>query len=91
MTNNEIFKTFLHLTGLTHNKALIEEIFKLGGITVSRSKIKGWRTDIENPRASHMSDDVLRGFFKGLFIYRDDQSILSINLFNFPKCRPDSE
>lgn len=84
MTNNETFKTLLQLTGLSKEKQLIAEIFSFGGITASQSKIKGWRTDVDNPRSSHMPDDVLRGFFKGLFEYRDkrftDDNIL---VFNF--------
>lgn len=83
MTNNETFKTLLHLTGLANEKALILEIFKMGGITASNSKIKGWRTNPDNPRSSHMPDDVLRGFFKGLFEYRDLKAAEGIFVFNF--------
>lgn len=84
MTNNEIFKSLLHLTGIGRDRELLIEIFRLGGITATNSKIKGWRTDIDHNRASHMPDDVLRGFIKGLFEYRDQQRKHGINVFNFP-------
>lgn len=83
MNNNKTFKTFLHLTGLARDRDLLIHIFKLGGITATNSKIKGWRTDIDNPRASHMPDEVLDGFFKGLFEYRDLMIEKDINVFTF--------
>lgn len=83
MTNNEVFKTILHLTGLSRDPQTLIYIFKLGGITATNSKIKGWRTSLDNPRASRMPDDVLKRFFDGLFKYRDIQAKKSINIFNF--------
>ena len=68
---DEVFKTVLHLTRVGHDKKLLIEIFKLGGIEASKSKIKGWRTSLGNPRATHMPDLVLKGFFDGMFKYRD--------------------
>ena len=59
------------------------EIFRLGGITATDSKIKGWRTSLDNTRSSHMPDAVLEGFFKGMFEYRDAQSNRGVNVFNF--------
>ena len=83
MRNNDVFRTLLHLTGVGCDKQLLIEIFRLGGITVTNSKIKGWRTSLDNERASHMPDVVLEGFFKGLFEYRAKQSKKGINIFNF--------
>ncbi len=83
MNNNKTFKTILHLTGLTRDRELLIHIFKLGGITATNSKIKGWRTDIDNNRAAHMPDNVLSGFFSGLFAYRDLMSKKGINVFTF--------
>lgn len=83
MTNNDVFRTVLHLTGVGQNKVLLIEIFRLGGVTATESKIKGWRTALENPRASHMPDAVLESFFKGLFEYRDQQIGKGVNVFNF--------
>lgn len=83
MRNNDVFRTVLHLTGVGLNKVLLIEIFRLGGITATDSKIKGWRTALDNPRASHMPDEVLDCFFKGLFEYRDHQMRKGISVFNF--------
>jgi len=44
MTNNDVFRTILHLTGVSQNQELAEEIFRLGGVYATQSKIKGWRT-----------------------------------------------
>jgi uncharacterized protein YehS (DUF1456 family) len=83
MTNNDFFRNLLHLTGISKNKDLLIEIFKLGGIEATQSKIKGWRTELENPRASRMPDKVLEGFFRGLFEYRDIKMGCGVNVFNF--------
>lgn len=84
MTNNELFKNFLHLTGCGKDKDNLIYIFRLGGIVASNSKIKGWRTDLDNNRASHMPDEVFQGFITGLFEYRDMQLQQGINLFDSP-------
>jgi len=81
MTNNDVFRTILHLTGLGKNKKLVEHVFELGGVTVTQSKIKGWRTDLDNPRSSPMPDSMLQAFFDGFFEYRDDQLEKGINIF----------
>ena len=83
MGNNEVFKYLLHLTGIGKDKLLIEEIFLLGGIKATHSKIKGWRTSLDNPRASHMPDNVLKAFFTGLFEYRDLKNTQGVAVFNF--------
>jgi uncharacterized protein YehS (DUF1456 family) len=61
------------------------EIFALGGITASQGKLRGWRTPVDNPRHSHMSDVVLEGFFNGLFEYRDIKADQGVIVFNLPK------
>lgn len=80
MTNNHVFKQLLFLSGLNKKKDLTLQIFKLGGVNASQSKIKAWRTELDNPRASHMSDGVLEGFITGLFEYKKlvNQNALSI-------------
>ena len=83
MTNNDFFRALLHLTGVGRNKELVAEIFRLGDIEATQSKIKGWRTELDNPRASNMPDIVLEGFIKGLFNYRDCKMKNGINVFNF--------
>ena len=83
MTNNDIFRRVLHLTGVGRNKQLLVEIFRLGGVHATNSKIKGWRTSLDNPRSSHMPDAVLDCFFSGMFEYRDKQTKEGINIFNF--------
>ncbi|MCP4475307.1 MAG: DUF1456 family protein [Gammaproteobacteria bacterium] len=62
------------------DKPLLIEIFRLGGIAATNSKIKGWRTSLDNERASHMPDVVLEGFFNGLFAYRERQEEKGINI-----------
>ncbi|WP_058532861.1 YehS family protein [Legionella saoudiensis] len=83
MTNNDFFRQMLHLTGVGKDKDLLIELFKLGGITATPSKIKGWRTDLDNPRASMMPDHVLQGFIQGLFEYRDIKMKEGLYVFNF--------
>jgi len=83
MTNNETFQTILHLTGLAKDRYLLIEIFRLGGIKTTKSKIKGWRTSINNNRAYEMSDNTLKAFFQGLFVYRDIQIDKGHSVFNF--------
>lgn len=82
MTNNDFFRFFLHYTGLGREKEQLIEIFKLGGIQATQSKIKGWRTELSNPRASRMPDDVLQGFMQGMFIYRDKKIDDGFDMFN---------
>jgi hypothetical protein len=84
MTNNDVFSRVLHLTGLGRDRDLLVEIFRLGGIHATNSKTKGWRTAVDNPRASIMPDVALDGFFKGLFEYRDLQTEKGIVVYNFP-------
>ncbi|HAS5670865.1 DUF1456 family protein [Vibrio cholerae] len=84
MTNNDVFRNILHLTGVGRNKELLEEIFRLGGVNATQSKIKGWRTSLDNPRASHMPDQILNAFFQGMFEYRDSQASIGHQVFNFP-------
>jgi uncharacterized protein YehS (DUF1456 family) len=83
MTNNDVFRKIMHLTGVGRNGELAEELFKLGGVYATQSKIKGWRTSLDNSRASHMPDKVLEAFFQGLFSYRDKQRERGVNVFNF--------
>ena len=80
MSNNETFKKLLQLIGLL-DQDLIIDIFKRGGVNASRSKIKGWRTAIDNQRSSYMPDDVFNGFLAGLFDYRDEQEKLGVRIF----------
>lgn len=82
MNNNDIFRKILHLTGLGVNLELAIHIFALGGINATKSKIKGWRTSLDNPRASPMPDSILDAFFNGFFEYRDDMIDEGINIFN---------
>jgi len=85
MTNNDVFKKVLHLTGLGVNLPLAIYIFELGGIQATKSKIKGWRTSLDNHRASNMPDHILNAFFDGLFLYRDAKLDEGIPVFQFLK------
>lgn len=82
MNNNDVFRTVLHLTGVGRNKQALIEIFMLGGIQATDSKVKGWRTEINNPRATKMPDHVLEAFFQGFFEYRDRKLDAGISIFN---------
>lgn len=84
ITNNEIFRTMLHLTGVKLDKELLIMIFKLGGITATDSLIRGWMAEPGyGDRATNMPSEVLRGFFQGLFKYRDLKRVEKIQVFNF--------
>ncbi len=84
MTNNEVFKNILHIMGLTRDISLVIHIFMLGGLlNVTISKVRGWR-DSTTERSVHMTDNVLRKFFQGLFKYRDAKKAEGILVFNFP-------
>lgn len=84
MDNNKVFKTQLYLYGIKDNK-LIKNIFSLAGWSdVSSSKIKSWRTDIDNPRAGRMPEKALDAFFNGLFEYRELMKKTGLEVFNFP-------
>ena len=85
MNNNDVFRKILHLTGLGVNPELIIHIFELGGVTATKSKIKGWRTSLSNSRASPMPDNILDAFFNGFFEYRDDMREEGVNIFNLKR------
>lgn len=72
MTNNYIFKKLLFLFNLNKTPEILEKIFNLGGAKVTKSQIKGWRADLDNKRASKMSDFMLEAFLDGLFKYRNN-------------------
>lgn len=62
----------LKLLDIDLDKELLIELFRLGGMPdVTASKIKGWRTDLSNPRSTHMSDEALEAFVQGQFSYLD--------------------
>jgi len=84
MDNNTVFKKLILLTGLSFNKELMIQIFRLGGQDVSRSQIHGWRiSDTNNHRYVKMYDDKLDAFLNGLFQYRDLKDAEGIDVFNF--------
>lgn len=90
MSNNDIFATLLHLTGLGKQKDLLIEIFRLGGnLGVTRSMIDGWRRPLGHKRATVMRDLTLKQFFDGLFAYRDMQRLENgIDVFRFRDTPP---
>jgi len=84
MTNNNIFNKILHLTQLSFDIKLTIHIFSLGGADAATpSKVKGWRTSLENKRSSPMPDHILKAFFDGLFAYRDIKLEEGIVVFQF--------
>lgn len=83
MTNNEIFKRLLHLTGLSKKKQLTIDIFSLANHTITLSKIKSWRLPPENKDHRHMPDESMDAFMNALFLYRNDMGYYGIYVFNF--------
>lgn len=83
MTNNEVFKRILNLTGCGIDKQNLIEIFRSGGVVATSSRIKRWRTQIDGKNNFHMSDEALDGFLNGLFKYRDEQEKKGVRVFNF--------
>lgn len=85
MTNNDVFRKLVQVTGLSRDKDLMMQIFEMGGVQASQGKLRGWRTPIDDPKHSRMPDEVLEGFFNGLFEYRDMKAEQGVLVFNFPK------
>lgn len=84
MTNNDFFAKALHLTGLGKEKALLIEIFHMGGsLSVTTSMIDGWRRPIGHKRATVMNELAMKQFFDGLFAYRDMKRLEGEEVFNF--------
>lgn len=77
LTDNQIFKRTLAITGLNRDEDLALQAFKLGGYhTASKSKIKAWRTlDTSNHRYQAMPSDALTAFFDGLLILAEQNII----------------
>ena len=80
LSNNYNFNRILHLTGCGRDVGLSIDIFKLGGMDVSASQIKTWRT-VSGSRSVPMSDELYKCFFDGLFEYRDQQGKQGNDLF----------
>jgi len=85
MTNNEIFKELLHLFSIERDDELIIEIFQLGGISVTRSKIRSWRITSNTSRYSYMRSQNLMHFLAGLRKYRDNQLTNNVKIFNLQR------
>jgi len=83
MTNNEIFNTFLHLTGLWKDMEKLNYIFKLGGYdeTLNKSQISSLRQTTKG--ASIVYDEILHCFIQGLFKYRDEQLKKGVQVLDF--------
>lgn len=75
--NNQIFKRTLAITGLNFDEELSLQAFRLGGYhTVSKSKIKAWRTlDTSNHRYQAMPNDALIAFFDGLLLLAEQNTL----------------
>lgn len=87
MDNNVLFNQLLHLTGCGKDKENLLHIFALGGMQISKSKIRSWRMTPETDKygkATRMTDQALQCFMNGLFEYRNQKIDKGINVFNFP-------
>lgn len=82
MTNNDYFLFLLHLTGLTKDFEATAKLFQRKGWDVTKSKIKVWRTRMDNDRASRMPDAALQAFMSALFELRDEAGEMNIVLFD---------
>lgn len=82
MTNNDHFKFLLQLTGLTKDFEATAKLFRRQGWDVTKSKVKGWRTSLDNDRAGMMPDAALAAFQKALFDLRDEADAVNISLFD---------
>ncbi|MEZ8030422.1 DUF1456 family protein [Enterovibrio norvegicus] len=85
MRNNEVFRQTLLLTGLSLNKPLIQKIFALGGLEVTQSDIRRWRTPKGQRRGGKMKESALQAFYNGFFIYRDRQAEAGTPPFAIPR------
>ena len=85
MRNNEVFRKTLQLTGLSLNKPLIQEIFALGGLDVTQSDIRRWRTPKGQRKGGKMRDSALEAFYSGFFLYRDRQVEAGSPPFSIPR------
>ena len=82
MTNNYHFKFLLQLTGLSTDFESTAKLFRRHGWEVTKSKVKGWRTSLNNDRASPMPDAALAAFQQALFDLRDEATEVNIALFD---------
>lgn len=85
MTNNDVFNTFMHLTGLFKDMEKLQYIFELGGLRFkpSKNQVGRWRKDVNDKNSSAMPDPIFDCFIQGLFEYRDQQYKKGIVVFNF--------
>jgi len=90
MDNNLVFNKILHLTGVGRNQGQLINIFELGGVCATPSKIKGWRALEGNKRYSPMPDKVLLAFFDGFFEYRDTLGEDGLVLFSLIKYKDET-
>jgi len=85
MDNNRVFKKLTIANGLKHFE--IQEVFALGGLECSSSRIKGFMAGSGNKNHEPLSDEQLESFLNGLIIYSrgalDDPDTLPRSIENY--------
>jgi len=71
MDNNRILKKIIIANGLRHFE--VQEVFALGGLQCSSSRIKGFLAGSRHKNHERLSDEVLEQFLNGLIIYARGQ------------------
>jgi hypothetical protein len=67
MDNNRILKKIVIANNLRHFE--VQEVFALGGLQCSSSRIKGFLAGSRHKNHERLSDEVLEQFLNGLIIY----------------------
>jgi Protein of unknown function (DUF1456) len=67
MDNNRILKKIIIANGLRHFE--VQEVFALGGLICSSSRIKGFLAGSRNKNHERLGDEQLEQFLNGLIIY----------------------
>jgi uncharacterized protein YehS (DUF1456 family) len=71
MDNNRILKKIIIANNLRHFE--VQEVFALGGLQCSSSRIKGFLAGSRHKNHERLSDEVLEQFLNGLIIYARGQ------------------
>lgn len=85
MDNNRILKKIIIANGLRHFE--VQEVFALGGLKCSSSRIKGFLAGSRNKNHERLGDEALEQFLNGLIIYArgalDEPELLPRGIENY--------
>lgn len=71
MDNNSIYRKLYVLFGFSRNWQLAQEVFRLGGLEVTRGQLDAWRRNPKSDQYREIPTGTLIKFFNGLFQLRD--------------------